>query len=139
MIPAGKRDDDDRSAGRLANRKGSRGAFPEESERQAGPCDLHLVGHLAPAIEINTISLVARIAIMASTQPSTSTKKVSSEDIISQKVTLTRSTILALSDFVDACSHFRSQTDLCISNAVVKTGIGFSAGVVLSVLLFRRE
>lgn len=31
------------------------------------------------------------------------------------------------------------QTDLCISNAVVKTGIGFSAGVVLSVLLFRRE
>ncbi|SPO46774.1 uncharacterized protein PSANT_04460 [Moesziomyces antarcticus] len=52
---------------------------------------------------------------MASTQPSTSTKKVSSEDIISQK------------------------TDLCISNAVVKTGIGFSAGVVLSVLLFRRR
>lgn len=31
------------------------------------------------------------------------------------------------------------QTDLCISNAVVKTGIGFSAGVVLSVLLFRRK
>ncbi|GAC95850.1 hypothetical protein PHSY_003427 [Pseudozyma hubeiensis SY62] len=52
---------------------------------------------------------------MASQQASTSTTKVSSEDIISQK------------------------TDLCISNAVVKTGIGFSAGVVLSVLLFRRR
>lgn len=34
---------------------------------------------------------------------------------------------------------FADQTDLCISNAVVKTGIGFSAGVVLSVLLFRRK
>ncbi|KIS68114.1 uncharacterized protein UMAG_10488 [Mycosarcoma maydis] len=52
---------------------------------------------------------------MASQQASTSSTKVSSEDIISQK------------------------TDLCISNAVVKTGIGFSAGVVLSVLLFRRR
>ncbi|SNX85304.1 uncharacterized protein MEPE_04013 [Melanopsichium pennsylvanicum] len=52
---------------------------------------------------------------MASQQASTSNTKVSSEDIISQK------------------------TDLCISNAVVKTGIGFSAGVVLSVLLFRRR
>ena len=30
------------------------------------------------------------------------------------------------------------QTDLCISNTIVKTGIGFSAGVVLSVLLFKR-
>ena len=43
-----------------------------------------------------------------------------------------------------ARSHLSSsllapQTDLCISNAIVKTGIGFSAGVVLSVLLFRRE
>lgn len=28
--------------------------------------------------------------------------------------------------------------DLCISNAIVKTGIGFSAGVVLSVLLLKR-
>ncbi|PWY99660.1 DUF543-domain-containing protein [Testicularia cyperi] len=52
---------------------------------------------------------------MASQQASSSSTKVSSEDIISQK------------------------TDLCISNAVVKTGIGFSAGVVLSVLLFRRR
>lgn len=31
------------------------------------------------------------------------------------------------------------QTDLCISNAIVKTGVGFGAGVLLSVLLFRRE
>ncbi|CCF50475.1 hypothetical protein NDA11_003651 [Ustilago hordei] len=52
---------------------------------------------------------------MASQPASTSSTKVSSEDIISQK------------------------TDLCISNAVVKTGIGFSAGVLLSVLLFRRR
>ncbi|WFD34405.1 Mitochondrial inner membrane organizing system component [Malassezia cuniculi] len=29
--------------------------------------------------------------------------------------------------------------DLCISNTIVKTGIGFSAGVVLSVLLLRRR
>ncbi|WFD30372.1 Mitochondrial inner membrane organizing system component [Malassezia sp. CBS 17886] len=29
--------------------------------------------------------------------------------------------------------------DLCLSNAIVKTGIGFSAGVVLSVLLLRRR
>ncbi|EPQ31006.1 uncharacterized protein PFL1_01195 [Pseudozyma flocculosa PF-1] len=50
---------------------------------------------------------------MASQQPTQ--QKVSSEDIISQK------------------------TDLCISNAIVKTGIGFSAGVVLSVLLFKRR
>ncbi|UZJ55939.1 hypothetical protein CBS101457_005259 [Exobasidium rhododendri] len=41
--------------------------------------------------------------------------KISSEDIISQK------------------------TDLCISNAIVKTGIGFSSGVILSVLLFKRR
>ncbi|KAJ1024380.1 hypothetical protein NDA18_004548 [Ustilago nuda] len=52
---------------------------------------------------------------MVSQQASTSSTKVSSEDIISQK------------------------TDLCIGNAVVKTGIGFSAGVLLSVLLFRRR
>ncbi|PWN49942.1 DUF543-domain-containing protein [Violaceomyces palustris] len=44
-----------------------------------------------------------------------SSPKVSSEDILSQK------------------------TDLCISNAIVKTGLGFSAGVVLSVLLFKRR
>ncbi|KAN0065849.1 hypothetical protein ACQY0O_000979 [Thecaphora frezii] len=50
---------------------------------------------------------------MAAQQPTQ--QKVSSEDIISQK------------------------TDLCISNAIVKTGIGFSAGVVLSVLLFKRR
>jgi len=31
------------------------------------------------------------------------------------------------------------QIDLCVSNAIVKTGIGFSAGVVLSVLLLRRR
>ncbi|PWN28805.1 DUF543-domain-containing protein [Jaminaea rosea] len=31
------------------------------------------------------------------------------------------------------------KTDLCISNAIVKTGIGFGTGVVLSVLLFRRR
>ncbi|KDN49933.1 DUF543-domain-containing protein [Tilletiaria anomala UBC 951] len=42
-------------------------------------------------------------------------RKVSSEDVIGQK------------------------TDLCISNTIVKTGIGFSAGVVLSVLLFKRR
>ncbi|KAE8244753.1 hypothetical protein A4X13_0g6299 [Tilletia indica] len=42
-------------------------------------------------------------------------QKVSSEDIISQK------------------------TDLCISNTIVKTGLGFSAGVIASVLLFRRR
>ncbi|KAK0564904.1 Mitochondrial inner membrane organizing system component [Tilletia horrida] len=41
--------------------------------------------------------------------------KVPSEDIISQK------------------------TDLCISNTIVKTGLGFSAGVIASVLLFRRR
>ncbi|KAI3627247.1 MIC10 [Malassezia furfur] len=29
--------------------------------------------------------------------------------------------------------------DLCISNAIVKTGIGFSAGVVLSVVLLKRR
>lgn len=29
--------------------------------------------------------------------------------------------------------------DLCLSNAIVKTGIGFSAGVVLSVLFLRRR
>ena len=29
--------------------------------------------------------------------------------------------------------------DLCISNAIVKTGIGFSAGVVLSVLFLLRK
>jgi inner membrane organizing system protein 1 len=32
-----------------------------------------------------------------------------------------------------------AQTDLCISNAIVKTGAGFGVGVVLSVLLFKRE
>ena len=31
-----------------------------------------------------------------------------------------------------------SQTDLSISNAIVKTGTGFGAGVLLSALLFRR-
>lgn len=31
------------------------------------------------------------------------------------------------------------QLDLCISNAIVKTGIGFSAGVVFSVLLLKRR
>ncbi|KAL9936605.1 hypothetical protein V8E36_004673 [Tilletia maclaganii] len=41
--------------------------------------------------------------------------KVASEDIISQK------------------------TDLCISNTIVKTGLGFSAGVLASVILFRRR
>lgn len=30
------------------------------------------------------------------------------------------------------------QMDLCLSNTIVKTGIGFSAGVVLSVLFLRR-
>ena len=29
--------------------------------------------------------------------------------------------------------------DLCLSNTIVKTGIGFSAGVVLSVLFLRRK
>ncbi|KOS14809.1 hypothetical protein Malapachy_1038 [Malassezia pachydermatis] len=31
------------------------------------------------------------------------------------------------------------QMDLCLSNTIVKTGIGFSAGVVLSVLFLRRR
>lgn len=41
--------------------------------------------------------------------------QISSEDVLNQKI------------------------DLCISNTIVKTGIGFSAGVVLSVLLLRRR
>lgn len=43
--------------------------------------------------------------------------------------------------FILTCAPFFTplQTDLCISNAIVKTGIGFSAGVLLSVLLFRRR
>lgn len=39
---------------------------------------------------------------------------------------------------IEQCHLFR-QTDLCISNAIVKTGIGFSSGILLSVLLFRRR
>ncbi|CAO1618033.1 unnamed protein product [Sympodiomycopsis kandeliae] len=42
-------------------------------------------------------------------------EKVPSEDIIARK------------------------TDLCISNAIVKTGLGFGVGVVSSVILFRRR
>lgn len=41
--------------------------------------------------------------------------QISSEDVLNQKI------------------------DLCLSNTIVKTGIGFSAGVVLSVLLLRRR
>ncbi|KAK0546574.1 Mitochondrial inner membrane organizing system component [Tilletia horrida] len=52
---------------------------------------------------------------MASSSSNPSQPKVASEDIISQK------------------------TDLCISNTIVKTGLGFSAGVVASFLLFRRR
>ncbi|CAO1632288.1 unnamed protein product [Parajaminaea phylloscopi] len=48
-------------------------------------------------------------------RPPTQNEKVPSEEIVARK------------------------TDLCISNAVVKTGIGFGTGVVLSVLLFRRR
>ena len=29
------------------------------------------------------------------------------------------------------------RTDLCLSNAIVKTGIGFGSGVLLSVIIFR--
>ncbi|CAD6890308.1 unnamed protein product [Tilletia controversa] len=54
--------------------------------------------------------MVANSSSSGSAQP-----KVASEDIISQK------------------------TDLCISNTIVKTGLGFSAGVIASVLLFRRR
>ncbi|KAF9267243.1 DUF543-domain-containing protein [Marasmius fiardii PR-910] len=46
---------------------------------------------------------------------STSTKPVSSEDIIGQKY------------------------DRCLADFVVKAGIGFSAGVVASVILFKRR
>ncbi|CEH12221.1 UNCHARACTERIZED [Ceraceosorus bombacis] len=49
-----------------------------------------------------------------SAQSPAPTPRVPSEDIISQK------------------------TDLCLSNAILKTGIGFSVGVVTSVILFRR-
>ncbi|EGG06887.1 uncharacterized protein MELLADRAFT_86329 [Melampsora larici-populina 98AG31] len=31
------------------------------------------------------------------------------------------------------------QTDVCVANAIVKTGIGFGAGVVLSAILFQRK
>ncbi|KAG0141368.1 hypothetical protein CROQUDRAFT_663944 [Cronartium quercuum f. sp. fusiforme G11] len=31
------------------------------------------------------------------------------------------------------------KTDVCLANAIVKTGIGFGAGVVLSAVLFRRR
>ncbi|EGF99960.1 uncharacterized protein MELLADRAFT_68174 [Melampsora larici-populina 98AG31] len=31
------------------------------------------------------------------------------------------------------------KTDVCVANAIVKTGIGFGAGVVLSAILFRRR
>ncbi|KAI8452281.1 hypothetical protein BY996DRAFT_4564678, partial [Phakopsora pachyrhizi] len=44
-----------------------------------------------------------------------SSKTNSSENILSEKV------------------------DVCIANAVVKTGIGFGAGVVLSAILFKRR
>ncbi|CAO1629600.1 unnamed protein product [Jaminaea pallidilutea] len=53
---------------------------------------------------------------MAAQPPaSTANDKVPSEDVIARK------------------------TDLCISNAIVKTGLGFGTGVVLSFLLFRRR
>ncbi|KAH9824696.1 hypothetical protein DFH28DRAFT_1843 [Melampsora americana] len=36
--------------------------------------------------------------------------------------------------------HILSEkTDVCLSNAIVKTGIGFGAGVVMSAVLFRRR
>ncbi|PWN39437.1 DUF543-domain-containing protein [Ceraceosorus guamensis] len=54
-------------------------------------------------------------ALIMSAQAPAPTPRVPSEDIISQK------------------------TDLCLSNAILKTGIGFSVGVVASVILFRRR
>ncbi|KNZ44062.1 hypothetical protein VP01_953g10 [Puccinia sorghi] len=47
----------------------------------------------------------------------------SSENILSEKV----------------CFHHpRHLTDVCIANAIVKTGMGFGAGVIVSVLAFKR-
>ncbi|SCV73484.1 BQ2448_7410 [Microbotryum intermedium] len=38
-----------------------------------------------------------------------------------------------------AQSRPKTQSDLCVSNAIVKAGIGFGAGVVASAILFRRR
>ena len=75
-----------------------------------------------------------------STSLPASSGKVSSEDIISQKVSEQMQGRPAQgSRRADWVRVRDTQTDLCISNAIVKTGIGFSSGVLISVLLFRSE
>lgn len=66
--------------------------------------------------------------------------RIASEDILAQKVGITKYWIVSMSSLMNSLFlHCYVQWDQTISNFVVKTGIGLSVGIVASALLFKSE